>query len=128
MRIPVGGGPPYEVVVGEGLDGELAGLLPGAAQVALVHPPAVAERAASVAGTLRAAGLAVLPLPVPDGEAAKTLGVAGNCWDALGAAGFTRSRSEKDLPRIGSGGCGQCSTIDRTVSNTVPRSSSGSGP
>jgi 3-dehydroquinate synthase len=44
-----------------------------------------------VTGTLRAAGLAVLPLPVPDGEAAKTLAVAGDCWDALGAAGFTRS-------------------------------------
>ena len=91
VRIPVGGAAPYEVVVGDGLDGELPGLLPGAAQVALVHPPTLPERAAAVAGTLRAAGLAVLPLEVPDGEAAKTLGVAGDCWDALGAAGFTRS-------------------------------------
>jgi 3-dehydroquinate synthase len=33
----------------------------------------------------------VLPLEVPDGEAAKTLAVAGSCWDALGAAGFTRT-------------------------------------
>src|SRR6185312_16202754 len=91
VRIPVGGPAPYEVVVGDGLDGELAGLLGGAAQVALVHPAALAGRAAAVAETLRAAGLAVLPLPVPDGEAAKTLAVAGECWDALGAAGFTRS-------------------------------------
>jgi 3-dehydroquinate synthase len=95
VRIPVGAAPGYEpgyeVVVGERLDGELVGLLPDAAQVALVHPPTLAGRAAAVAGTLRAAGLAVLPLEVPDGEAAKTLAVAGDCWDALGAAGFTRS-------------------------------------
>jgi 3-dehydroquinate synthase len=91
VRIPVGGAAAYEVVVGEGLDGELAGLLPGAAQVALVHPPTLRDRADAVAGTLRATGLAVLPLEVPDGEAAKTLTVAGQCWDALGAAGFTRS-------------------------------------
>jgi len=91
VRIPVGGPAPYEVVVGQGLDGELAGLLGGAAQAALVHPVALAGRAAAVAETLRAAGLAVLPLPVPDGEAAKSLAVAGECWDALGAAGFTRS-------------------------------------
>ena len=91
VRIPVGGSAPYEVVVGEGVDRELPGLLPGAAQVGLVHPAGLAERADAVAGTLRAAGLAVLPLEVPDGEAAKTLAVAGYCWDALGAAGFTRS-------------------------------------
>ena len=30
-------------------------------------------------------------LPVPDGEQAKTAAVAADCWDALGAAGFTRS-------------------------------------
>ncbi|HYU66360.1 MAG TPA: 3-dehydroquinate synthase, partial [Jatrophihabitantaceae bacterium] len=30
-------------------------------------------------------------IEVPDGEAAKTLHVAGFCWDVLGQAGFTRS-------------------------------------
>jgi 3-dehydroquinate synthase len=91
VRIPVGGPVPYEVVVGAGITDALPGLLPGAAQVALVHPPILAERADAVATALRAAGAAVLPLPVPDGEAAKTLAVAGECWDALGAAGYTRS-------------------------------------
>ena len=33
----------------------------------------------------------VLDLPVPPGEAAKTAAVAARCWEALGAAGFTRS-------------------------------------
>ncbi|HST66585.1 MAG TPA: 3-dehydroquinate synthase [Mycobacteriales bacterium] len=91
VRIPVGGAAAYDVVVGTELTGELPALLPGAAQVALVHPAALAERAAAAAEVLGAAGLAVLPLEVPDGEAAKTLAVAGDCWDALGAAGFTRS-------------------------------------
>jgi len=83
VRIPVGGPAPYEVVVGQGLDGELAGLLGGAAQAALVHPVALAGRAAAVAETLRAAGLAVLPLPVPDGEHGKTAGVASGLWESL---------------------------------------------
>ena len=92
VRIPVGtGAGAYEVVVGERLDGELPALLPGAAQVALLHAPTLRDRAAAVAGTLSAAGRTVLPIELPDGEAAKTLAVAGDCWDALGAAGFTRS-------------------------------------
>ncbi|KAJ1684327.1 hypothetical protein LUZ63_020620 [Rhynchospora breviuscula] len=36
-------------------------------------------------------GLEVLPLELPDGEAAKTADVAVRAWEALGAAGFTRS-------------------------------------
>jgi 3-dehydroquinate synthase len=86
VRIPVGDA--YDVLVGEDLDGELAGLLPGAEQVALIHPAVLADRAAAVAAALPAA---VTPIVVPDGEAAKTLAVAGECWDVLGAAGFTRS-------------------------------------
>jgi 3-dehydroquinate synthase len=94
-RLPVGGGPGspggYEVVVGCGLDAELLPLAAGAEQVALVHPAALAARAAELTELLRDAGHRVLPLLVPDGEAAKTLTVAGDCWDALGAAGFTRT-------------------------------------
>jgi len=92
VRIPVGSGSgSYDVLVGADLDAELPGLLPGAAQVAVLHPATMRERAGAVAGRLRAAGLRVLPVEVPDGEAAKTLRVAGECWDALGAAGFTRT-------------------------------------
>jgi 3-dehydroquinate synthase len=91
VTVAVGGPSPYEVVVGEGLAGELPKLVAGAAQVAVIHPPTLRARAAEVAAVLRAAGCAALPLEVPDGEAAKTLAVAGACWDALGAAGFTRT-------------------------------------
>ena len=90
VRVRVDGTEAYDVVVGTGLDAELGPLLAGAQRVALVHPEALHERAAALAGALRAAH-DVLLLKVPDGEAAKTLAVAGDCWDALGAGGFTRS-------------------------------------
>src|SRR5437868_6321474 len=45
---------------------------------------------AVVAG-LEAAGLSVTVLEVPDGEAAKTLGVAEHCWDRLLAVGADRT-------------------------------------
>jgi shikimate kinase / 3-dehydroquinate synthase len=92
-RIPVGDG--YGVVVGPGLAGRLpgllAGLLAGAERVALIHPVALKDRAAVLADDLRAADLRPHPIEVPDGEDAKTLAVAGACWDALAGAGFTRT-------------------------------------
>jgi len=93
VRIRVGGGaqPGYDVVVGAGLAGELPGLVAGAEQAAVLHPAALADYAAVAAGSLAAGGVRPLLLPVPDGEAAKTLAVAGGCWEALGAAGFTRT-------------------------------------
>jgi 3-dehydroquinate synthase len=92
-RIPVGGAgcPAYQVVVGTGLAGELPGLLVGAERVALIHPMVLKDRAGALAGDLGAAGFDVHPVEVPDGETAKTLAVAGACWDALGRAGFTRT-------------------------------------
>ena len=92
-RIRVGGDgqPPYEVVVGTGLLGELPGLLAGAERVAVVHPPVLDGTADRVGAALVGAGVEPLDLPVPDGEDAKTLAVAGRCWEALGAAGFTRT-------------------------------------
>jgi 3-dehydroquinate synthase len=82
---------PYDVVVGHDLLGRLAALVgDGVQRVALVHPddlPALPDR---VRGALEPA-YDVLPVPVPSGEQAKTADVAAACWDALGAAGFTRS-------------------------------------
>ena len=90
-RIGVGGAAPYDVVIGSGLAGELAGPLAGAAQEAVVHAPSLAGPARQVRDDLAAAGHQVTLIEVPDGEAAKSLAVAGRCWDVLGAAGFTRS-------------------------------------
>jgi 3-dehydroquinate synthase len=90
-RIPVAGAAPYDVLVGRGLLTDLPRLLGEATRVAIVHPPTLAAVAGSVYDTLTAQGLHAHLLEVPDGEAAKTLLVAGSCWAELGRLGFTRS-------------------------------------
>lgn len=90
-RIPVGGDRPYDVLVGRAILGTLPELVAGAAQVAVVHAAPLAALAGDVAQALRAAGVSVLPIEVPDAEAAKTVEVAARCWDALGGANFTRT-------------------------------------
>jgi 3-dehydroquinate synthase len=89
--IDVGGPRPYPVLVGRDLLGDLPGLLGGATQVGLLFAPPMAALADRVAASLTGAGLRPLRLPVPDAEAGKTLDVATACWDALGAANFTRT-------------------------------------
>jgi len=90
-RIPVGGPAPYEVVVGHGLLGELPPLLGKATRVAVIHPPTLRATAEGVRDDLIATGLDAHAIEIPDGEDAKTLKVAGFCWDVLGQVGFTRS-------------------------------------
>lgn len=90
-RILVGGPAPYEVLVGHGVQDELPALIGGATRIAIIHPPTMAVRAERIRGNLVGRGRAALTIEVPDGESAKTLQVAGSCWDVLGDAGFTRS-------------------------------------
>ncbi|HEY8301280.1 MAG TPA: 3-dehydroquinate synthase [Jatrophihabitans sp.] len=87
-RITVAGAPPYDVLVGHDVFGELPALLAGAARVAIIHPAVLARHAAALRDRL---DQQVLLVEVPDGEDAKTLQVAGSCWDLLGTAGFTRT-------------------------------------
>jgi 3-dehydroquinate synthase len=89
--IEVGGEQPYQVLVGRGLLGSLPPLVEGAARAAVLHAPPLKAYADEVAEALRAAGARPLPVEVPDAEAGKTIEVAARCWDALGAAGFTRT-------------------------------------
>ena len=79
------------VVIGAGLLGELAGLLAGAQRVAVIHPPTLLAMAEAVREDLASDGLQAHLIEIPDGEDAKTLAVAGSCFDVLGQAGFTRS-------------------------------------
>jgi 3-dehydroquinate synthase len=90
-RIEVGGEAPYQVVVGSGLAGELPPLLAGAQRVAVLHQPTMRTAAAAIRDDLVAAGHQAHLVEVPDGEDAKTLAVAGDCWDTLGRLGFTRT-------------------------------------
>jgi 3-dehydroquinate synthase len=87
--IPVRGPEPYDVVVGHDVLDRLPALLgDGVTRVGVVHPEGLpADAVLTALGTT----YDVLDLPVPDGEAAKTAAVAHDCWEALGAAGFTRS-------------------------------------
>ncbi len=98
--VPVGGPAPYEVHVGSGVLGALPDLVGTAARVAIVHQGAVRALAESARNAL--VGRDVHLIAVPDGEPAKTLEVAGTCWDALGAAGFTRSDV---IVGLGGGAC-----------------------
>jgi 3-dehydroquinate synthase len=87
--IGVSGPSPYDVLVGNDLLDHLPGLLgDGATRVAVIHPAGLS--AAAVVDALGST-YELLDLPLPEGEAAKTASVATSCWDALGAAGFTRS-------------------------------------
>ena len=90
-RITVNGPTPYQVLVGRSLLGELPSMLGSATRVAIIHPPTLLTTAEAVRDDLRAAGFEAHVIEVPDGEDAKTLQVAGFCWDVLGQIGFTRS-------------------------------------
>jgi len=91
---PAGGGR-YDVLVGHGLAGQLAGILThrldGARRVLVVHQGALAHQAAGLAQQLADARLEPSLVQVPDGEDAKTVGTLARCWQVLGQAGFTRT-------------------------------------
>jgi len=89
---PSDGGPPYPVVIGVGVLGELPGLIPKDTRTAVViHAEGLGEIARPACGALKAAGLEVAAEPVPDGERAKTVDVAARLWSSLARHKLTRS-------------------------------------
>ncbi|GAA4570927.1 3-dehydroquinate synthase [Micromonospora coerulea] len=90
-RIPVGGERPYDVLVGRNLLDPPPRLLPGADRVAVLHAPPLKELAETLGERVRAVGVDPLLIEVPDAEAGKRIEVAAECWERLGAAGFTRT-------------------------------------
>jgi 3-dehydroquinate synthase len=89
--IDVEGERPYQVLVGRGLLDALPGLLGKAEQAAVLYAAPLRGYAERVAAAIATAGVATLPIEVPDAEAGKTIEVAARCWDALGTARFTRT-------------------------------------
>ncbi len=83
---------PYDVTIGANLGSLIVERISnsGAEQVAIVHQEPLNSIAEQLDHELLARGLKVLHLNVPDAEAAKTLEVAGACWDQLGDAAFGR--------------------------------------
>lgn len=91
-RIPVGGESPYDVLVGEGIVGELPAFVPpGAETVAVLYDERLEKVARQAALALDAAGLSVVQRGVPSGEAAKSIEVAAGLWSWLGQSRITRS-------------------------------------
>jgi 3-dehydroquinate synthase len=91
-RIPVGGDQPYEVIVGTGVLGALAGLVGKRAEtVAVIHDERLAALAASAARSLEDAGYRVAVTAVPAGEGAKDVAVLARLWSWLAEAKVTRS-------------------------------------
>ncbi len=91
-RIAVDTGKPYPVVVGDGLLGELPGLLgAGVRQVAVIYSRRLTGGAQALRATLQQQGWRAIGIEVPDAEEAKSARVAEHCWNVLGDAGLTRS-------------------------------------
>ena len=103
-RVPVTppGAAAYEVLVGADAPAAVVPLCDGSLRVAVVSPPAVVAVADAVADALTGAGHRVTRIAVPDGESAKDLAHADAAWEALGAAGFTRSDA---VVGVGGGAC-----------------------
>lgn len=90
-RIHVVGEPGYDVTVGNGLLAGLADVLPETARkVLIVHPPTLAEQAATLRESLSDTRQ-VLLAEIPDAEQGKRVEVAAFCWQVLGQADFTRT-------------------------------------
>ncbi len=89
--VTVTGETPYDVLVGHGLLAQAALTLGNPCRVTIVHPAAMSALAGTLARQLRSEGFDAEPHPIPDGEAAKSLAVAGGAWDAMGARSMTRN-------------------------------------
>jgi 3-dehydroquinate synthase len=85
----------YDIVVERGALGTLGARLRSlgvGSRVALVSSPSVLRLHGKQAlESLEAAGFTAVPVEVPDGEAAKTMAVAAQCWNALLEAGLDRT-------------------------------------
>lgn len=92
IRVGEGGDSAYDVVIGHGLLGDLAGLLgSGVEQVLVIHSHALAATGQAVRDHLAAQGFSTFIAEVPDGEEAKSAETAASLWGVLGQCGLTRS-------------------------------------
>lgn len=82
--------PPYPVVIGTGLLGELGDQLEGTHKVAILHQPTLTQTAESIRSYLAEKGIDAHRIEIPDAEAGKDLPVVGFIWDVLGRIGIGR--------------------------------------
>jgi 3-dehydroquinate synthase len=90
VTVQVNTDPPYPVVIGNGLLGELGGFLEGRHKVAILHQPALAQTAEAIRDYLSDKGVDAHRIEIPDAEAGKELPVVGFIWEVLGRIGVGR--------------------------------------
>ncbi len=90
VTVQVAVDPPYPVIIGSGLLGELDGLLSSRHRVAIVHQPRLAQTAEAVRTRLSDLGVDAHRIEIPDAEAGKELHVVGFIWEVLGRIGLGR--------------------------------------
>jgi 3-dehydroquinate synthase len=82
--------PPYPVIIGTGLLGELTELLDGTHRVAVLHQPVLSATAEEIRNHLSGRGTDAHRIEIPDAEAGKDLPVVGFIWEVLGRIGLGR--------------------------------------
>jgi 3-dehydroquinate synthase len=82
--------PPYPVIIGSGLLGELTRQLDGTHRVAILHQPVMSAMAEQMRTTLSDNGIDAHRIEIPDAEAGKELRVVGFIWEVLGRIGVGR--------------------------------------
>ena len=90
VTIDVDVNPPYPVIIGYGVLGELDGLLGLRHKVAVLHQPALAQSAVAIRNRLSDNGVEAHCIELPDAEAGKELPAVGAIWDELGRIGIGR--------------------------------------
>lgn len=82
--------PPYPVIVGTGLLGDLVRVLAGRHKVAVLHQPTLAQTAEVIRTALADKGINAHRIEIPDAEKGKDLPVVGFIWEVLGRIGVGR--------------------------------------
>jgi 3-dehydroquinate synthase len=82
--------PPYPVIIGTGLLGELERTLAGRHKVAILHQPTLAQTAEAIRNALADNGIDAHRVEIPDAEKGKDLPVLGFIWEVLGRIGVGR--------------------------------------
>jgi 3-dehydroquinate synthase len=82
--------PPYPVIIGTGLLGELGRILDGRHKVAILHQPVLSQTAEAIRNHLSDKGIDAHRVEIPDAESGKELPVLGFIWEVLGRIGVGR--------------------------------------
>ena len=91
VTIEVAVDPPYLVIVGTGLLGELSELLGSRHKVAILHQPVLTQTAEAIRNHLVDKGIEAHRIELPDAEAGKDLQVVAFLWEVLGRIGIGRT-------------------------------------